>query len=207
MGELRDAMLSVIRAPLGSLAGAGDRVPVPMADRWDLPERDRSVLRAYGLPRGPLMVPGPQEAAEPLLVPNVAGEQEARLIEAGQRLYLLGTYGADFDADSTIRVGVVAGGGAVLGVRRRPTTTADLHPQLRPYHPDLYQPAVRYFNASLAAFVEMAWRWLAAVKVIRAHDIEEDDLDEACSAFLAEIDPALADERLNSLWVEAILGG
>jgi len=182
--------------------------------------RPSSHAAKCSLPRRPLLAPAPQEVETPLLAPNVAGDREARLIAAEQRLYLLGVYGADFDGGLTIRVGVVAGSGRVLGIRARPLTTADFHPQVRPYHPGVYHPEVCYFNASLTAFVEIARRWLAAVKVIRAHpaplpvdDLEQGEryyaeLNESRSAFLAgmaEIDPTLIGNNLNSPWVEAIL--
>ena len=138
-------------------------------DPWRLPESDRSALRTWGLPEGPLLHPTPQAESQPVLVPNIASESERRLLSADRRLYLLGTYGADFDPSLSIRVGAVADTGQVIGIRARPVTTDDIAEQLRAYHPNLYHPAVCYFNGSVAAFVEVAWRWRAAVELLRAH--------------------------------------
>src|SRR5689334_12888405 len=157
LAALYESMQSVLDAPLASLVDPHARVPAgAIIDAWELPAADREALRTYGLPRGPALEPAPQDAAAPLLPPNVASDLERRFIAADQRLYLLGTYGPDFDASITIRVGAVAGSGRVLGIRARPVTVTDLHPQLRPYHAGLYQPAVCYFNVSLAAYVEIA---------------------------------------------------
>lgn len=213
-------MRSILDAPLASLVEPDVRVLAgAIIDEWDLPDADREALRTYGLPRGSSLEPAPQDVAAPLLRPNVAGDRERRFIAADERLYRLGTYGADYDASLTIRVGAVAGSGRVLGIRARPLTVADLHPQLRPYHPGLYLPAVCYFNASLAAFVEVAWRWYAAVEVFRQYR-EPDPVERRdeiaryhaevarTTALIAErvilIDPSLADRDLDSAWVEEI---
>ena len=131
----------------------------------------------------------------------------------------MGVYGADFDADLAIRVGVVAGTGRIMGIRARPMTTDDIAEQLRAYHPDLYHPAVCYFNASVAAFVEVAWRWRTAVELLRAHpdphytaprEVHEQhhaEVERSCATFLARmtlLDPTLGDRDLGSLWVETI---
>ncbi|MBQ1023961.1 SUKH-4 family immunity protein [Micromonospora sp. C95] len=202
-----------------------DRAAVPgsrvgaVIGQWHLPESDRSALRLWGLPDGPLLRPTPQAGSRPTLTPNVAGEPERRLISADHRLYLLGVYGADFDANLSIRVGAVAGTGRVMGIRARPMTTDDLAEQLRAYHPNLYHPAVCYFNASVAAFVEVAWRWHAAVELLRAHPdphytapLEEHEqhhaeVERSCATFLTRmtsLDPTLDDRDLGSLWVETI---
>jgi len=48
-------------------------------------------------------------------------------------------------------------------------TIDDIAPQMRPHYPaDLYNPAVYHVNASAAAFVEVAWRWHAAIEMLRA---------------------------------------
>jgi hypothetical protein len=214
--DLDNSLMAISVAPLASLVEPDARVPVgAIAEQWDLPGSDRAALTDYGLPRGPLLVPSPQAVTAPILSPNVAGERERRLVSADQQLYQLGVYGADFDSDLTIRVGAVAGSGRVLGVRARPMTVTDLHPQLRAYHVGLYHPAVCYFNVSVAAFVEIAWRWRAAVEAIRTQvDSLVDDsyelhaeLEQAGSAFLnsmALIDPTLTDDLLESIWVETM---
>jgi SUKH-4 immunity protein len=213
-------MRALLDAPLPSVVELQAQVQAAaVADQWDLPESDRLALRRFGLPEGPLLRPTPQAEAYATLTPNVAGELERRLISADQQLYLLGVYGADFDADLTIRVGAVAGTGRVLGIRARPVTTDDLHQQLRPYHPNLYHPAVCYFNSSVTAFVEVAWRWRAAVELLRAHpephytanfqehERHHAEAERSLATFLAsmtELDPTLGDPDLASLWVETI---
>lgn len=220
MGTLYDQMLAVVDVPLPSLiqpqvqVGAG-----AVIDQWRLPESDRSALRTWGLPEGPLLHPTPQAESEPVLIPNIASGSERRLLSADQRLYLLGTYGAEFDPSTAIRAGAVADAGQVMGIRARPVTTADIAEQLRAYHPNLYQPAVCYFNGSVAAFVELAWRWHAAVELLRAHPepqhtapLEEHeqhyaDVERSCAMFLDRmtlLDPSLGDSDLSSVWVETI---
>jgi hypothetical protein len=81
---------------------------------------------------------------------------------------------------------------------------------------------VRFFNSSLAAFVEVAWRWRAAVEVLRRYpDLKVDDLEawkDELDAYYARqeavrqqvlagtvrIDSALADPQLDSIWIETI---
>ncbi|MFI0445577.1 SUKH-4 family immunity protein [Actinomadura sp. 6N118] len=220
MGSLHDQMLAVSEASLSSLIQPPVQVRAgSVTDQWLLPESDRLALQTWGLPEGPLLRPTPQAEPQPTLAPNIAGDLERRLPSADQRLYLLGVYGAYFDPSTAIRVGAVAGTGQVMGIRERPVTTADIHEQLRPYHPGLYHPAVCYFNSSVAAFVEVAWRWRAAVEVIRAHPgppptapLEEHEqhaaeLERSCADFLARmtvLDPTLGDSEAGSLWVETI---
>jgi hypothetical protein len=214
-----EAMLAIAEAPLSTLIEPAVQIQVGAVNEWRLPEPDRRALHTYGLPDGPMLRPRPQEVPEPVLVPNVAGERERRLIAPNQRLYLLGVCGTDHDPELTIRVGAVAETGQVLGIRARPVTTADIHIQLREVYPDLYHPSVCYFNASIAAFVEVAWRWRAAVELIRSHkgphysapyeehERHHAEVQECCEMFLArmtELDPTLSDENLESVWIETI---
>ncbi|HEX5145239.1 MAG TPA: SUKH-4 family immunity protein [Mycobacterium sp.] len=221
MPGLYDDMLAIVAVPLETLVDTQSQVRVEaVIDLWDLPESDRQVLRAHGLPGGPLLHPSPQADARPALMPNVAGELERRLISADQRLYRLGSYGTDLVAEFTIHVGAVAGTGQVLGIRRSPVTTEDFAEPLRPYYPDLYHPAVHYFNASVAAFVEIAWRWHAAVELLRRHaephysapvdehEAHRAEQERALGAFLAAmtaLDPTLDHNGITSLWVQAII--
>jgi len=95
---LYDQMLAVVEAPLDSLIQPSVQVRAgAVIDRWRLPESDCSALRTWGLPEGPLLDPTPQVESDPVLAPNIASEAEHRLLSPEQRLYLLGTYGADFD--------------------------------------------------------------------------------------------------------------
>jgi hypothetical protein len=213
-------MLAIVDAPLSTLIEPRAQVQAgAIIDRWRLPESNRSALRKCGLPDGPLLRPAPQTGSEPLLVPNVAGERERRLLTADQRLYLLGVYGADFDSSLSIRVGAVSGTGQVMGIRDRPMTTADVAVPLRAHYPDLYHPAVCYFNSSVAAFVEVAWRWRAAVELLRAnraphytapleeHERHRQETERSCEMFPARvtaIDSTVGDTDLDSLWVETI---
>jgi hypothetical protein len=217
MRSLYDEMVAVADAPLPDLIESQDQVHVEaVVDEWRLPEADREALRSWGLPTGPLLSPGPQSEAQPVLVPNIAGESERRLLSADQRLYLLGVYGSDYDPELSIRVGAVAGTGQVMGIRGRPLTVDDIAVPLRPYHPNLYHPAVHYFNQSVAAFVEVAWRWRAAVArlnahpeprydaPLEAHEEHQAEIERSCTAFftrMSRLDSTLAD---NSLWISAI---
>jgi len=106
-----------------------------------------------------------------------------------------------------------------MGISARPMTADDLAPGLRQFKPDLYHPAVSYFNASVSAFVEVAWRWYAADQLIgdhpepdnsaplKAHDWYYAELKLSCATFLARmtlLDPTLDDHALDSAWAEEI---
>jgi hypothetical protein len=221
---LNERLLEIARAPLSSVIDDRARVSIGSGvEGWDLPESDREALRDFGLPDGPYFVPSYQAGIEPDLVPNVASAVEARLIRPEDRLYMLGRYGPEKlnrdGRDFTNRVGAVAGSGRVLGIRRLAMTTADIAPHLREMYPNVYNPPVSYFSASVATFVEVAWRWYAAVGVLRAHmgphylapteeqDRHYEEIEQSCAGFLGELalrDPTLADEDLGSLWAEAI---
>lgn len=132
-------------------------------EQWDLPEGDRVALVSWGLPADKLMRPDVQQESSPVLVPNVAGERERRLISADQRLYKL----IDWSSGPMERwIGAVAGTGGVLTIRPAPMTVDDLHPQMRPYHPGFYAPAVNFLNSSVAQFIDVSWRWRAAREVL-----------------------------------------
>jgi hypothetical protein len=71
--------------------------------------------------------------------------------------------------------------------------------QRRTYYPDLYHPAVCYFNSSVAAFVEVAWRWRAAAELLRAnpgprytaplkeHEQHREEVERSREMFLARM--------------------
>lgn len=207
-------------APLERIVASDQRKrpPVAAVEGWDLPEKDRFALTEWGLPTDVIMKPEFQDATEPQLVPNVAGEHERRLITADQRLYRLGWWGSH---DLTPKMGAVAADGRVLGILDAPVTAADLHPDLREVYADLYQPAVTFINSSIAQLVELAWRWRSAVVIFRDLHREEPHYSrpeeehrahfariEACErivlAEVAAIDPAIDADDPDALWVELI---
>ena len=220
--SLETELAALLAAPLATLVDDTHRVPVDARiARWDLPPSDLHALRDWGLPDGPLFRPGLHSESAPVPVPTVVGDGARRLIAPEQRLYLLGSYGSDLVIDGehmTMRVGAVVGSGQVLGIRSRPLTVADMPPALRAYYADSYTPtpAVRFFNSSVAAFVEVAWRWRAAVSVLGRYPCPEEvdelaawfDRHNACLqqvlAGMVRIDQALADPHLASLWVTTI---
>jgi hypothetical protein len=223
--SLAATLSAIATMPMATLVDGLARIDIePVLDGWDLPASDKVALRSWGLPPGPLLVVAYQKGIEPQLIPNDADPREARLTHPSERLYELGWYGAKHvrqdGSDNRIRVGAVARSGRVLGIRRRPVTVDDLPPVLHPHYPDLYSPAVAYFNASVAAFVETAWRWYVAVDGINAvagpaihapaeeHMAHFEDGQYARQQFLAaivELDPTVGDERLASLWVSTIM--
>jgi hypothetical protein len=132
---------------------------------------------------------------------------------------LLGTYGSKKDIngeDLTLRVGAVAGSGQVLSIRSRPLTDEDIPRALRAGYAGFYQPSALFLNSSVAAFVEVAWRWRAVVEALGRYrcPYAADELDawferqeasrQQVLAGMARIDPALADPQLDSLWIETI---
>lgn len=213
--SLETELADLLAAPLATLV---DGVYQVLADsrinQWDLPPSDRHALQVWGLLKGPLFRPGHQAESAPVLVPNVAGEQERRLIAPNQRLYLLGSYGREQvinGEDLTLRVGAVAGSGRVLAICSRPLPAEDIPQALRAVYANFSAPAVRFLNSSVAAFVEVAWRWSAAVGVFRRYPCPDglDEIDawfaqfETCRqqvlAGMVRIDPALADPDLASI--------
>lgn len=217
---LETEIAEVLAAPLETLLDLTHQVLADSRiDQWDLPPSDRHALRAWGLPEGPLFRPGLQAASAPVLVPNVAGECERRLIAPDQRLYVLGRYGSELlfnGEDLTYRVGAVVGSGRVLGMHSRPLTIEDIPQVLRALPPDFSRSAVRFINSSVAAFVEVGWRWRAALTVLLRYpcpnELEEMDAwyDQQDAVFpqvlagMVRIDPALAEPQLDSLWVDMI---
>jgi hypothetical protein len=218
--SLEAEIAHVLTAPLASLLdGTRQVITDSRIDQWDLPPSDRHALRAWGLSKGPLFRPGLQAESAPALVPNVAGERERRLIAPGQRLYLLGVYGSDLvinGEDLTLRVGAVVGSGRVLGIRSRPLTVEDIPQALRADYANSYHPAVRFLNSSVAAFVEVAWRWRAAVAVLRRYPCpyavdelgawfdQQEAVRQQVLAGMVRSDSALADPQLDSIWIETI---
>ena len=207
--SVEERLRAVMAAPLASLVALDrrERPAASVVERWDLPEKDRAALADWGLPTDLLMRPVIQDAAEPLLAPNVAGERERRLIDAGQRLYQLGWWGRH---DLTPKIGAVASDGRVLGLRDAPVTAADLPPALREVYADLYHPAVTFLNSSIAQFVDIAWRWHAAVAILREFQLQEPDFAriEACERIVLDgveaIDPAIDADDPEALWVAII---
>ena len=165
MPTAEERLAGIMTASLGMIVVPGEQVcpPEALVERWDLPEGDRAGLVLWGLPADRLMRPDVQQESSPMLVPNVAGEQERRLISAGQRLYRL----IDWSSGPVEHwIGAVAGTGRVLTIRPAPMTVDDLHPQMRPYHPGFYAPAVSFASSSVAQFIEVSWRWRAAREVL-----------------------------------------
>ncbi|RVX45462.1 SUKH-4 immunity protein of toxin-antitoxin system [Nonomuraea polychroma] len=100
-------------------------------------------------------------------------------------------------------------------------TVEDLHPDLRDHYAGFYAPSVIFINTSLSCLVELAWRWRAAVQLLRElyeqepagiRPIEEHEAHyeriEACErTFIkaaATIDPAINPDDPNDTWVELI---
>ena len=207
-------VLAVLSVPLESLIVLEDQIRFgEIVERWDLSECDRVALREWGLPSG---CPGPvepQTEPHPTLVPNVAGDLECRLVAPDQRLYRLGRWGG---GDNGPMVGALAGGGAVLGIRQRPLTVADLHPHLRPFYMGYHQPAVSLISSSVSRYIEVSWRWHAAIKI--EMQIEEPngsaylqyyaEKRECYSQFLAglaRVDAAIGSDEPQSLWASMVL--
>jgi len=202
MLSIEERLAAVMTAPLDTVVGTdSERPPTTVVQRWDLPEADRMALVRWGLPTDQLMKPEFQPATEPLLVPNVAGEQERRLISPEQRLYDLGQWGTH---DLTPRVGAVAGDGRVLGVRAAPLTADDFPAQLREHYKGFYSPAVLFINSSVAQFVEVTWRWRAAIELL--NDLQEPPYTNPDTAFNSFVARVKACRRMVLTLVEAIDG-
>lgn len=205
--------------PLRALVDAdvAVRPSASLVSSWDLPAEDRTILLEWGLPGDGLMTIRYQVEREPVLVPNVAGHGERRLVTGLERLYDLGLWGAH---DLTPHVGVVAGMGTVLAVREQPMQPADLPPQLREVYPDRYHPAVEFLASSLRQFVELTWRWRAAVRVLRelpspsytetpaavdAYLTRLETCHEIVLGRMTRIDARIDSRDQNGLWAQLVL--
>jgi hypothetical protein len=166
VSTVEDHLAVIMVAEMGDVV-SGERVcpPETLMREWDLSESDRRALVEWGLPLDSQERPDIQEESGPVLVPNVAGERELRLVSPDQRLYRLINMSVGPVKEW---IGAVAGEGRVLMIRPAPVTVNDLAPQLRPYHPGYYSPAVDFVNSSVAQFVEITWRWHAAREVLLA---------------------------------------
>ncbi|MEU4085258.1 SUKH-4 family immunity protein [Streptomyces aureus] len=215
---IHDAVRHVLAEPVWRLVTDESRVAVDAAAHWDLPAGDRAALLEWGLPRLPLFTPRAQPDAVPTLLPNRAGDAERRLVQEGVRLYDLGYWGPD---EGSCVVAVVPQEGRVLCLLPAPITVDDLPEVLRPYYQGLHKPAVSFFSSSVARYVETAWRWHAALGVLR--QIEEPEFTAGEAEYLrhhdllyslvklvteavGRIDPVAEGEGLTSVWIELILG-
>jgi hypothetical protein len=218
VGVVEERLVEVMTAPLDSIIDVDVQVlPSARAMReWRLPEGDLMALSTWGLPRGALRTPDFQVESEPVLVPNVAGPMESRLITREDRLYRLGRWGAN---DLTPWMGAVADDGRVLAIREKPMTAQDVHPDLREYYRDLYHPAVDFINSSAAQLVEICWRWHVAVPILvsleeppvsaptEVHEAFHDRV-EACERIVLEhierIDNHIPADDPSSFWGQAV---
>lgn len=212
MTSVADRLTAVMTAPLESLVDPGHRVRPAAVRGWRLPQPDLLALAEHGLPDDVLMTPSFQTDVEPTLAPNLAGPRERELARADDRFYDLGLWGVD---DLTPRVGAVRGDGRVLAVRSAPLTAADVAPALREHLADLYHPAVDFISSSVAQFVDLSWRWRAALPLFseltepplgcpqEEFDAYLDRCDECERIVLRgfeRIDPALRADDPRSLW-------
>lgn len=177
---------------------------------------DLLALAAYGLPDDVVMTPSFQTDAEPTLVPNLAGPRERELAGANDRFYDLGLWGSH---DLTPRVGAARGDGRVLALRSAPLTAADIAPALREYHADLYHPAVDFISSSVARFVDLSWRWRAALPLftelteppLGCPQVEFDACLARCDACeeivlrgIERVDPGLRDNAPHTFWGQLV---
>ncbi|MFB4314889.1 SUKH-4 family immunity protein [Actinomadura sp. 21ATH] len=220
MPSIEERLEAVLAAPIGDIVSREHQALPPAAAirEWDVPPADRQALSRWGLPVDLLMTPDFQTVSEPVLTPNVAGDIEGRLITADQRLYRLGRWGSH---ELTPIMGAVAGTGRVLGLRKAPLTTEDLHPDLRDHYAGYYGPSVIFINSTVSCLVELAWRWRAAVRLLRELDEQEPvdarsleeyeahfDRIQRCERAViraaAIIDPAIDPDDPGNTWVELI---
>lgn len=219
MEVVEERLTLAMTMPLRALVDAdvAVRPSASLVSSWDLSAEDRTFLLEWGLPGDGLMTVRYQVEREPVLVPNVAGDLERRWVAGFERLYDLGLWGAH---DLTPHIGVVAGIGTVLAVREQPMKPADLPPQLREVYPDLYHPAVEFLGSSLRQFVELTWRWRAAVRLLRelpspsytdtpaavdAYFARLETCHEIVLGRMTRVDGRIDSRDENSLWVQLVL--
>lgn len=146
---------------------------------WAIPAADLTALRRWGVP----IVPDPRPQQRVQLAGEVQNEADPRILTgSGERAYLLGTYWR-------MRVGAVEKVGTVIGVRTDEDAAS-------------FGNSVVYINSSVAAFIEIAWRWAYASSALRnlsAHDYDYlyDGLDEF-RALVHRLDPATDPESTAS---------
>jgi hypothetical protein len=183
--ELQREFMLCLTRPLDDVVGALDipasRAP-RTADRWSLPPADRQALQRWGVPV--------DETRAGRAAVRLAGAVQAgdapEVNDDDTVAYLLGTYWRR-------RLGAVVGSGRVVGV------AADAPRRVSPV------------NSSVAAFVDVAWRWAAARRVLAA--IEEhgdyrqyyDDL-AMFRDHVHAVDAAVRDDPAYEWW-DGILNG
>ncbi|GLW93207.1 SUKH-4 family immunity protein [Actinokineospora globicatena] len=201
MDEVEARLTEVMTASLESVVDVEHQVlpPARVVREWRLPEGDLSALVRWGLPRGE---PGEfdfQVESEPVLVPNVSGPRESRLITPEDRLYSLGRWGS---SDLAPYIGAVENDGRILAIRDKPLTAQDVHPDLREHYRDLYRPSVDLINSSMARLVEISWRWLAARDIVLS--VDEPTARSSAEAVVEYFDRIGAYQRLILDHIERI---
>lgn len=144
---------------------------------WNLPSGDQRALAIWGIP-----IFGPDSASVQVqLQGDVQAGAEPEFHGQGIDAYRLGTY---WERD----VVAVSGDGAVLGVWTR------------------FEPFVAFINSSVAAFVEISWRWLFVRQALmRLGETDEDYLQAYASLdrfkqLIHSVDPAVASDQRFEWW-------
>ncbi|GAA3043967.1 SUKH-4 family immunity protein [Actinokineospora globicatena] len=187
MDEVEERLTEVMTASLESVVDVEHQVlpPARVVREWRLPEGDLSALAKWGLPPVALGVLDFQVESEPVLVPNVAGPVESRLITPEDRLYRVGRLGSD---DSSAFVGAVDNDGRIMAIHDKPLTAQDMHPDLREHYRDLYRPSVYLINSSMAHLVEISWRWLATLDIFSSLEFAARASLEDADEYLGSVD-------------------
>lgn len=146
---------------------------------WNLPENDRSSLLRFGVPI--FDFDGDRSSVQ--LMGDVQVASFPEINERDVIAYSLGTFWRR-------RIGASVETGVVVGV------------------PDDSEPDLSYINNSVAAFIEIAWRWGCARRALLA--IEDYEQLYECLAkfqeFVHVLDPVVKDDPRFSWWNGVIEG-
>lgn len=149
----------------------------PTAERWRLPRGDIEALWRWGVP-----IFAPPEEGLVQLVGAVQEEADPALVERGQTAYRLGRYWLR-------TIGAAQDSGIVIGI------------------PDAVNRDVSFINGSVAAFVEVAWRWYGVAPFLFGMEEDQAQLDANLyrfSEYVHALDPITATDDRFRWWDDLI---
>ena len=171
----RAAFAKSLTADLDLLSRApASRLAEQDAD-WMVPASDLAALRRWGV----AIVPDPRPAHRVQLAGDVQHDAEPSITtDDGVRAYLMGTYWR-------MRVGAIEKTGTVIGVRTAEDAAS-------------FGNFGSYINSSVAAFIEVSWRWAwASAALLRLPGEDYEYLFECLEefrGFVHRLDPVTAAE-------------
>ena len=172
--ELQQAFERCLSDPLDQIAGrcGPGATASRVVDAWNLPASDRQALISVGVPIFEDATQSPIQLAG-----EIQSAELPSLTERGYLAYRIGRYWRR-------EIGVLEQSGTVVGF------------------PDDAELDVSFLNSSLAAFLEIAWRWNCARKVLLATE-DYEQLYENLGRFqdyVHSLDPIVSSDPKYAWW-------